>query len=811
MVQSSLSASYVDSSPDPLETSFPSLFDESLLEPLSVDPRLVASDEVLCSATSPCAGNATGTETGSPLSPESFDTGRRSNAYPSTEAAESCNLSWVPYTPDVRKKQAASSSRQKHNERERSRRQKFTQCITQLREVVPGCKAVRGNKEPDKAAVLSRAVEYIIQLQRENAYLRSQIFIPQSINAEDKSPQTDFEYLSDDLPRKRMKLEVEDHSFPLQQPSYNLFSSTQIRIFSIFMLLLVWNGLSSVPQLLGPPSPASRTLLSTTEQIFELFYAVILHTGRWLLELPWYLLPFICTLWALFELWLVTSEYFSVGPANAEVAKLECIAGVKCFHAGEYAKAERHFRLSMCVLGHCPGYNNLLGVVGSLAFHTGRQLGHVLYIGLWMERLVAHFIPRAKETLYLLSTCRYYLFVNTALSRPIDQSSWKMLVYMLSAVCDAEVLGDSALLGQMYIVLGCRLDSANSNTTCRWLGERYTQSAYQIASRLNGEHLLGYVYFMIGYNRFCSGRLNEAEQILQKAENLLRKSLDQYETEEINSDPSLTGLERWYIDCRMLICTLQVLQGDFTLARLSIRSLLRMFQSEQHQRSRSFSFLRLLKVGILVHKSLQQGFRDPKFDTETTRKLLQQIQEEEEFEVIDGFVKSTILAFVALFYEDYDTCLKLAEKTLNSIDSKSYFGFYTAASLGLAIYWLSEIFLTLWEKKVSFTSADRLAEVHVTTSQFEACKPEQLRLYCRQCLSLLMQVQSLQLFNPLITMVRARYAFNTGRVSRAMDLFETASCVAQNYGLFPVATTAERRLQAWRSEGRSVEGASRIV
>ena len=40
MVQSSLSASYVDSSPDPLETSFPSLFDESLLEPLSVDPRL---------------------------------------------------------------------------------------------------------------------------------------------------------------------------------------------------------------------------------------------------------------------------------------------------------------------------------------------------------------------------------------------------------------------------------------------------------------------------------------------------------------------------------------------------------------------------------------------------------------------------------------------------------------------------------------------------------------------------------------------------------------------------------------------------
>ena len=112
---------------------------------------------------------------------------------------------------------------------------------------------------------------------------------------------------------------------------------------------------------------------------------------------------------------------------------------------------------------------------------------------------------------------------------------------------------------------------------------------------------------------------------------------------------------------------------------------------------------------------------------------------------------------------------------------------------------------------MSFTSADRLAEVHVTTSQFEACKPEQLRLYCRQCLSLLMQVQSLQLFNPLITMVRARYAFNTGRVSRAMDLFETASSVAQNYGLFPVATTAERRLQAWRSEGRSVEGASRIV
>ena len=47
--------------------------------------------------------------------------------------------------------------------------------------------------------------------------------------------------------------------------------------------------------------------------------------------------------------------------------------------------------------------------------------------------------------------------------------------------------------------------------------------------------------------------------------------------------------------------------------------------------------------------------------------LLQQIQEEEEFEVIDGFVKSTILAFVALFYEDYDTCLVILCFDANSL------------------------------------------------------------------------------------------------------------------------------------------------
>lgn len=475
--------------------------------------------------------------------------------------------------------------KERHKVRQRVRRSKINGILGQLKELVPQCREIEGDKKNKKKKIeqtqlLEMTVAYIEQLQAEVKVLKKQneilmssapismdptesvisyrgssddassvysdeLLLPSSSPLQTASEPSSPEgmCLEHDIslsPVSNLELlcgkrrvsdvydEAELSAFEIGRPSKMVSGARVVMCLFLFSLLL-YNPLSyPVPSLSTTTAASGAALSGRVIQSLATSSASAgsVSTFHWLFYLFMSVMAkiFMLLMWV-FAALLLDHAYVS-SEHKIALAKHENDLGVKCFDRGDLDESRKHFHRSLAYLGHhAPFYFTTR--LFHIPLELVRQLTHLMRIGLWCDGYLVR-IRGGQAAMLEVARAHHYLFTLNILGNTMDSHS--VLHFLISLNAAESLYQKPPLLAEVYATVGVALYGLCSMPTAY---KHFLAKAWDIVNMNMDTHstdgsnsvdsTIAYLLFLSSYGTLCEGNLKQAEAQIVESMALFRK------------------------------------------------------------------------------------------------------------------------------------------------------------------------------------------------------------------------------------------------------------------------------------------------